>query len=375
MFNRPEYSLATNFDNSLVPALAELGVTEVYGSIEITPTGTGRPNDVLPVVNIDHAISHINHIHQHGIKFTLLLNPGCTGNIEFSNTGRKQIEKYFQFAVDNNVDSITMSNPLIFLALKHAGISIRTKISVHAQADSIAQITWWLESGADVVTIPARRNRDFQYLKSIVKFGKSRFELLLNNACLPFCPLDRYHSQIIAHDLQISVGNTDPCLLFCNLKKLKNPYLWLSSPWIRPEDVEVYESIGFVNFKLTDRCKSSNWLKQVAEAYTKRKAPNNLLSILNSPPPYGETDRLHGGGGLHMPEISINSEKLNNFLLYFLDGNCSGDCPENGCNYCKTWCNRVISVKEEENKLTIQKIEKQMAKVLETVLYGISKRR
>lgn len=357
MHNKINYSIATNFDDKLIPKISQLGMGEVYGSIDATPTGTGRPTVALPNIDFDKAINHISLTHHHGLNFTLLLNAGCTGNIEFTDFGRKQLREYVQFAIENDVDSITISNPLIFLAIKKSELAIKIKVSVNAQADSLSQITWWMENGADVVTIPARRNRDFKYLKTIAKFGGNRFELLLNNVCLPFCPLDRYHSQQVAHDQSIPVGVPDPCLLLCNLEKLRRPYQWLSSPWIRPEDVKVYEKLGFCNFKLTDRCKSTNWLIQVAKSYSDGKSPKNLLSILNSPSPFGESKRIREVDGVEMPTINIDSKKLDNFLNYFREEQCNGDCPAGGCEYCKKFSRETLKLNQEQRQKMIFHLE------------------
>jgi len=346
---KTDFSIATNFDDELLPRLAEYGVTEIYGSVTGTPGGTGRPESALPDVRFDRAAAHIDRAHSHGLRFVLLLNAACTGNIEFLQSEKRAIRSVIDFAKQVGVEAITVANPLFLEAVRQDAPGVQCKISVHAEADTISRIRWWLERGADIVTLPSRRNRDFAFLRRIGSIFGSSVELLANNLCLAHCPLDRYHGQIVAHASISGFGACDICLVWCNLEKLRRPYAFLSSPWIRPEDVSVYENIGFRRFKLTDRCKTTVWVSEVARAYSSRRSPDNLMSILNAPHPEGEDDRVNKSAAAWcMPRVSIRTEALGGFLEPFLTNQCDGDCQPDRCTHCKDYADAALDFDRTE---------------------------
>lgn len=356
--NKSRFSIATNFDNSLLPQLADLEVSEIYGSITNSPGGTGRPQIALPNVTWEGMAEHIKLASKNGITFTLLMNSACFGNIEFTCEGQQNIVRIITLAKQVGIETITISNPLILRLIKKHAPNISVKVSVHAEADSISRIAWWFNNGVDFVTLPTRCNRNFRFLKKLRPNFVHRIEILLNNLCLPHCALDRYHGQIISHDHLTPISLPDPCLIICNLYRLQHLHTFLSSAWIRPEDLWIYENLGFRRFKLTDRCKSTNWLLRVARAYTKRKSPDNLMSILNFPQPLGESERITKVKGWKMPSVKLCSKKLENFILPFLNEICDGDCPyDNGCSHCNSYVNKALVYEDKQIFDAIQKLK------------------
>lgn len=360
------FSIATNFDDALLGYIANLGISEIYGGLTNKVVGTGRPNASLPYTNFENAESHIKIAKENNLTFNLLLNSACWGNIEFTSEGRRRIKEIIDFACQVGVEKITTANPVICKWIKAHSSNIKIKISVHAEADSISRIDWWLKNGADIITLPTRCNRNFRFLKQIASVFPEHIEILLNNLCLPSCPLDRYHGQTVAHDYSVSMWFPDICLVQCSLYKLKYPHLFLSSPWIRPEDIEFYEQLGFRHFKLADRCKSTSWLKRVAKAYSTKQSPENLLSILNLPVPCGEEERVDEVAGWKMPAVKIDNNLLNGFLTPFIDEICFGDCLYEGCSHCKEYADRALLYDYEEFKKAIQTLEKVYSDFIES---------
>jgi collagenase-like PrtC family protease len=351
------FTIATNFDNDLLGYIANLGIAEIYGGLTTKVIGTSRPNACLPYVNYESAESHIRLAKKYNLSFNLLLNSACWGNIEFTPKGQNAIREIIDFACQVGVEKITTANPVICKWIKMQYPNFIIKISVHAEADSVSRIEWWLKNGADIITLPTRCNRNFRFLKQIVSIFSDHIEILVNNLCLPNCPLDRYHGQIVAHDHLVNMRFADICLVQCNLYKFKYPHLFFSGPWIRSEDIKIYEQLGFRYFKLADRCKATSWLMRVAKAYSTRQSPEDIMSILNHPAPYGEEERIKEVTGWKMPEIRIINELLNGFLEPFVEEICFGDCSSEGCSHCKEYADKALLYDHEEIKKAIQILE------------------
>ena len=79
------FSLATNFDDKLIEAVAPLGTIDtVYGKLASDRIGGGRASYLLPNVSFKRLKQHIDLCHRHGIKFNYLLNSMCSGNVEIT---------------------------------------------------------------------------------------------------------------------------------------------------------------------------------------------------------------------------------------------------------------------------------------------------
>jgi len=339
--DQPVYSIATNFDDNLLPEYAELGMTEVYGAIgDLGGIGQGRPLPALRPAAADTMLRHISFARKLGLGFTLVLNPGCTGNREFSSDGLDRLRTLVDRAATAGATSVTVSNPVLAQIVREAFPEVRLKVSVLAQVDSLAGIEWWLHEGADVVVLAPRMNRDFAFLRRTPRSQVGHIELLANNLCLPHCPLDVYHSQVMAHGDVVPEGFQDPCLTVCNERLHANPHLTIASPWIRPEDVHVYEDVGIHRFKLTDRCKTSDWLLRVARSYASRRSPADLATILNAPesPTWGDDVMTPGGGHYH-----IRYDVLDGLIDHFVEGRCDGDCTTAGCEHCRGIARRAVT--------------------------------
>jgi len=62
---------------------------------------------------------------------------------------------------------------------------------------------------------------------------------------------------------------------------VRDPRKLISSIWIRPEDLAVYEEAGVHRFKISGRNRPTAWLARAAEAYTAGEYHGNLLDLLS----------------------------------------------------------------------------------------------
>jgi len=63
----------------------------------------------------------------------------------------------------------------------------------------------------------------------------------------------------------------DYCFMRCSRVRLTDPSQFIKSAWIRPEDLAVYEAMGYTSFKLLERGIPSAELLRRVKAYSERR--------------------------------------------------------------------------------------------------------
>lgn len=131
-------------------------------------------------------------------------------------------------------------------------------------------------------------NRQLDRLEKTVRqvrtfFPKIKIELLANEGCLDFCPYK------LSHDAYIGLSNyleTDCTYqlnrqLGCMRLIDEQPSQILRSPFIRPEDVSLYQDYADT-IKICGRTLGSGFLQRVIYAYVQEKYDGNLLDLLDA---------------------------------------------------------------------------------------------
>ena len=131
-------------------------------------------------------------------------------------------------------------------------------------------------------------NRNLDQLAAIAQwchfsFPDLKLELLANEGCLAYCPYK------LSHDAYIALGNHEDrdCtyLLNKNLGCMRQvdaePHRILQSPFIRPEDVDLY-LYHIDTIKLCGRTLGSDFLQCAITAYLAGEYDGNLLDLLDA---------------------------------------------------------------------------------------------
>ena len=169
-------------------------------------------------------------------------------------------------------------------------------------------------------------NRDFQGLEKTVQtirkaYPQMRIELMANEGCLLHCPFKH------THDAQISLSNTGLIqeqthrisrTLGCHHTFFHHPHLFLSSPFIRPEDMHAYAGLADT-IKISGRTLGPNFLNKVLRAYTQRSYDGNLLELMDAT-------------GFMADAYVIDNKKLGGDFLDIL-ANCDKFCKK--CGICR----------------------------------------
>jgi collagenase-like PrtC family protease len=323
-----QLSLATNFDPELLRQASAFPVVEVYGKLPRDFVGGGRAGYTSGTVDRSGLEAHVTLARSLGIKFSYLLNASCLGNREWSREGGREIRAMLDYLSTIGVDSITVSIPYLAELIKKRYPHFQVKIGIFANIDSPTRARFWEDLGADAIVLESFSiNRDVAMLAAIRSAVRCSLHLIANFSCLPRCPLQGYHMNGISHGSNTAdrVPFVDYCIFKCSALMLKEPSLLVKSQWIRPEDLAVYEKLGFSDFKLLERNAPTETLMQRVAAYSRRQSPDNLLELIR---PFGfrrEVGKRFGwfmGTALHHPRLVFPLYKLlkRRGMLYPLRG-------------------------------------------------------
>ena len=200
--------------------------------------------------------------------------------------------------------------------------------SVNTMLDSFpkieAQLAYIHETGFAMpgkIILDRSLNRNLDGLAAIAaqirrQFPGLRIEVLANEGCLPYCPFK------LSHDSYIALANMDGenqtheinCDIGCMRLIDEQPHRLLQSPFIRPEDIDLY-LYHVDTIKLCGRTLGSEFLMNAISAYRARHYEGNLLDLLDAM--VWLADKLY----------------VDNRMLSFDFANMLSQC-DNRCNQC-----------------------------------------
>lgn len=389
-------AVATNFDPKLIEELAKFDtVSWVYGKMNADVIGGGRNSIVLPKLSWKELERHVELCHKCGIKFNYLLNALCLGNREFDKKFHKGLIGLLDRLAEVKADGLTVASPYLCELGKKRYPQFEISISDFTRVSTVQQVKYWLDLGADEITLWQSVTRDFAALRGILSYAKwspVRLRLIANNTCLRDCPFHENHANGNAHSSQKRHQARgiyiDYHVLKCTNYKMRHPVAFMAAGWIRPEDVVHYEQVCTetgnhnLTLKLTDRSKTTEFLVRAAKAYHERKYDGDLFDVFNT-----STNRdrrqlhtkpyitrallgLYNVGSLkrvaqvlNIPDVRLDNRELDGFLERFRAGfSCANRvCDDEGwlgegaqvqtngkCQYCKRWANKAFRIDRQK---------------------------
>lgn len=365
-----EFSVPTNWDDSLIEKLRGLPIREFFGKLSTDFFGGGRPSIYIPRIKNKRLRQHIELIHKCGYKFNYLLNSSCLDNIEFTRNGQYRMHKFLDWLMENKVDAVTVSIPYLVHWIRRNYPTMEIKVSVIADIDALSKAQQWESWGVDSAVLSLDCNRDFSLLSAIVENIKCDISLIVNLACLRFCPLSQYHYVLGSHASQsqhnVKHFFVDYCMFFCTWLRFTDLSQIIRSGWIRPEDIGHYEELGIYSFKIVGRELPTDKIVKIITAYTNRYYDGNLLNLFA--PFAGESEFtldkfIRGLEYVIRPSkirlsfikkifklskkkpIFIDNRALDNFWDSLKDKNCRiMDCQK--CQHCQKISEKVIHIDE-----------------------------
>jgi collagenase-like PrtC family protease len=386
-------SVATNFDPLLIESIKAYPVVELFGKLREDAVGGGRAPYQLAPVTRRRLAEHVRQARRAGIEFNYLLNASCLGNREITRAGQMEIEELAGWICEIGVASVTVAAPYMLKLIKTRYPRLKVRVSVFGGVDRVRKAQMWEELGADSIVLDSLLiNRELSTLEAIRKSVKCDLELLANNNCIAGCALSPMHMNALSHAGQSWHGNEgffiDWCLLKCTEMKLRDPVNFLRSEWIRPEDLHLYEELGYDRFKIAERDIPTSLMASRVKAYAERRYEGNLLDLVQ---PYGFRDvkdpgryNRHGFGWLFRfffrpmlanparmlllkrladllsmtrpaegdPLVRIDNRALDGFMERFRERGCrEEDCGE--CRWCHEFAGKSLRMDEGKRALAL----------------------
>lgn len=341
-------SIATNFENELIDRVKNFGVTNVFGKLTTDFVGGGLESKLLSNIDKEKVSNHVKYAHENGITVNYTLNSPSLSNDEFTLQGKEQLKKLLDWLVDIEVDSVTISIPVILKYIKDNYPSLKVKVSSSVCVNSVFKVKQWEELGADAIVLdPMQVNRNFKLLEKIRKSTDIDLELIVNNNCLYECSLLTYHQLYMGHSSRSNISDDvkDYCYLNCSKKRVKDAVNYLISDIIRPEDLKHYEKIGYDQIKIIDRATPIDMMEQRVIAYNDRIYDGNLLDLVQH---YGYVDLMKPDEFVN--NIYIDNNKLNGFINIFLNDGCHMEDCGKLCKHCHNFASKAIKVNREFQK-------------------------
>jgi collagenase-like PrtC family protease len=379
-------SIATNFDPELIEQARDYPVVELFGKLRSDAVGGGRAPYQLNKVSRRQLAEHVALAARAGIQFNYLLNASCQGNREITRKGQKEINALLDWISSIGVASVTVASPFMLQLVKARHPQLKVRISVFGGVDRVRKAQMWEELGADCIVLDSILvNRELQTLEQIRKAVRCDLELMANNNCLTGCAMSPMHMNALAHTGQAWHANKgffiDWCFLKCTEMKMREPVNYIRSEWIRPEDLHIYEELGYDLFKIAERDIPTEMMMLRVKAYSERRYDGNLLDLVQ---PYAfkgirenHSYYRHGLGWLlrfilrpglanplrmlplkrlaelrgmtrpieGVPPVTIDNRALDGFMEHFRHTSCTGvDCEE--CRWCHEFAAKAIKIEQ-----------------------------
>jgi collagenase-like PrtC family protease len=336
--------LPTNWDPELLPQAARFKPAYVYGALP--REATVRSSLVLPEATEEEIATQIQQAGELGIKFTYVMNATCLGNRELSENGRWEILQRLEWLRGVGGAAVVTANPYVMELARKNFPDLELQVSVLAAVDDPRKARFFRDLGADLIHIDPQINRDFGRLEAIRRAVDCRLSVVVNEGCLLSCPIRQYHANMISHSVEGIERRyyVDYCYYRCSLARDVDVVEYVRAPWIRPEDIAEYESIGIDLFKIAGREKMGEgasshtpWILKVAGAYHERRCADVAELLVGVQP----MERL-AREALTPWRVRMSSSRLDGFLRFFRDGRCSLDCAH--CGYCAEWAKACVTV-------------------------------
>ena len=340
--------VATSWDDDLLPGLAELGVRAVFGKLQGDLVGGGRPSSILPPVDWGRMEAHIALAHRLGIRLLYLWNVGTVGDAEYRRAFVAEMEAQLRSLVRAGIDGLVVGLPWMIPLAKDVAPDLEVSVSSFVHVDSPREARQFQEMGADTIILHQTGNRDFRTLREIRAAVTCDLELIANNTCVYQCPYVCAHQTSPAfHSRTGSRPVLEYELFWCAGRYAHDGAEIIRARWIRPEDLAIYESLGYDRFKIAGRGRDTAWLLRAARAYAARSHPGDLTEIISmsqhAPLALARRRADEGGprsgrwaaiaedlaqvGGIHVRNADIPADFLNFFRTH--------DCNTTSCRECR----------------------------------------
>jgi len=311
----------------------QAGACEIFAAVESRNFGSGRPKGAS--ITYELLGEHFARARRAGLDTTLLFNPACSGNREFTDDGMREMVEVARFINDNRIDYLTVSNPWFVNAFRELCPAVGIKMSSHYNCDDWGKFKLLLEHlGVDIVIVSQFANKNFRLLREVIReYGAERLEIMCTVPCITGCPYRTWHAGAFAHADECPLpaeGSRFPCVNDI----ASHPNIAISSHFVRREDLKYYLDIGIDKFKIGERF-APNFLNVNCIRYYKGGPRTGLWDIIG---------REFGGAAFK----KIRFDLMDGFYEPFFNEECDGtkyDCDD--CDHCMKYAEKCLVHKDD----------------------------
>jgi collagenase-like PrtC family protease len=355
------FTVPTPFTPEFIDQLAALNsefgdsgtrVLELYGSFQQGSFNSARPAKYLPGVSREQFQRHVAQARDKGIAFNYLLNAPSYSNYEYTHEGRTELADLLAFLVDSGVTSVTVAVPYLMEIIHATAPQLEVVVSTIGYVGGMAGIDQYHEAGAARIVLDVEVNRDFPFLRTACAESPVPLEVIVNPVCLSQCHFKYNHNCVAALGSQsllrggVGVPYNQYYLNWCYLRKLRHESEFLKSPWVRPEDLHLWEETGINYFKIAGRGLPGNEILRLCRSYLAQSFSGNLLDLLGWPHWLAFRDN---GDGTRLPplEVILDNRALDGFLDFFARNMpaCRLGCQR--CGHCQAWSRKALRFNDE----------------------------
>lgn len=358
------FKVGTNFDLTLLDKIVELNkkypnsiINEVYGSTRDMAFAAARPDFRLPDVKNEQLETYVQRCNDLGICFNYTLNTINPGSKrELQEWKKKAIQDYVQYLWSIGVYRVTVANPIIMEIIREVNKEIQFEVSTILHVDAVTQIKYLHDQyNIKKVCCGIHKNRSVSFLKRAAEFCNKNgiiFELLVNEFCSNAGKGYTTHcsyrdSCYIFHSTDITAEDAKSLngypMQHCIKARDTDPFNWLRTRFIRPQDLGLYRSIGISQFKVSGRTGTTEYIVKVLEAYASEKFEGNLLEL------WKPLETIYNGQSEldHQHQVYLETSLLDGFLnkrwFKHPDFDCANEICGTTCKYCERYYKRQLS--------------------------------
>jgi len=311
----------------------KLPVTHIIVHVPQNPIGNSSiflPR-TLPTFNEFKEYTKV--IQDHGIVPIAGIDSTCQGNLEAHIQQNQAILTLFEQLFEMEYKDILVSSPNNIGFVKENLPSTKIYLSYSQYVTSLNRGKILFEIGADNIILHPDIVRYLNVLKNFIKLKQNFKEtrdidciLPLNIGCNWGCIHWYQHHNLQSHrtinspvfpnqeEISDIENEFDYPLLYCWRERLEKPENILKSGWISPNNIEIYEKLGYEDYVLFISGFSNEKTLEIIKNYENKQLTMNLNEILNIPQPYGSywpNDRVNKSLPILKPEV------MNDFCMNF----------------------------------------------------------
>ncbi|QJT71749.1 hypothetical protein TH1_065 [Shewanella phage Thanatos-1] len=357
------FKVGTNFSLALLDEIVLLNakypgslINEVYGSTRDMAFSAARPDFRLPDIKNQELEAYVARCNELGICFNYTLNSINPGTKEeLVNWKKKLIQDYVKYLERIGVYRVTIANPVVMEIVREVS-DIEIEVSTILHVDAVTQIKYLHEQyNIKKVCCGIHKNRSVSFLKRAAEYCNANgitFELLVNEFCsnagkgyTTHCSYRDscyiFHSTDVTKEHALSLDGYP--MQHCIKARDTDPFNWLRTRFIRPQDLKLYRDIGINQFKVSGRTGSTEYLVKVLSAYASESFEGNLLELWKPL----ETIYTNESEVSYNHQVNIKTELLDGFLekrwFKHPDFDCANEICGESCKYCERYYNRQES--------------------------------